>query len=475
MNTPIRAYVLLSAALATGAVAQAPVTIQFLGNVLGVGASVRGISDDGSTVVGAYQPPGAFTHGYRLRQSTVQDLGVLPNHNNSAAAGVNGDGRVVVGSGSFASFCCPIPPEATRALANSQFGGLGFLPTGTTSVALAVDASGDVIVGVADYALPNWPERAQTPVMWLLGVIQTLPTGTSTDSMLPTAVDDVGTRICGIAQDAAGNRRGILWSGAASGPVDLPPRPGDTHCDTIAISRDGNTIVGHSWAPFVYRSVRWRNGIAEDLGQPLYGNPGARWDVLCANADCTLLGGEGVTSGFPSRAMLWKEGRGWIDLHGLLAQLGVDLRGNTLASILGISADGSVITGLTINREPFVLRNLPLEGFAVRDIGCGIGADIYHYGLPVRGEAFGINTSGGNQATILAGAPISLLVPGCSSCRVGAIDFSFPGNSLLVNVPNAPWVIGVTLAFQGAGTIGRSPYPCLGALKFTSAVDVTIR
>ena len=115
MNTPIRAHVLLSVALATGAVAQAPVTIQFLGNVLGPGAVVNGISDDGSTVVGYYRPPGALNHGYRLRQSTLQDLGVLPNHNNSAAAGVNGNGDIVVGSGSFSSFCCPLPPEATRA------------------------------------------------------------------------------------------------------------------------------------------------------------------------------------------------------------------------------------------------------------------------------------------------------------------------------------------------------------------------
>lgn len=476
MNTPIRPHVLLATVLAvgSGAMAQAPVSIQFLGSLLGTGGNVTGVSDDGSTLIGVHRGSNGFSHGYRLRQTTVQDLGLLPNHNNSSAAAVNGNGDTVVGASSYTSFCCPLPPEAARAQTNSQFGGLGFLPTGTYSMATGVDATGDVILGVADHT-PQPFTQVQVPVMWLLGVIQVLPPGTSTDSMWPVAVDDFGTRICGVAQDGAGLRRAILWNGAASGPVDLTPLPTHTGSDTIAISSLGDIVAGHSWNQYEFKNVRWRNGVAEDLGQPLYFNPGARWNILCANADCTLLGGEGTTNGFPSRVMLWKEGRGWIDVEDLLWRLGVNLGGNSLASIQAISADGAVIAGLTTTNEPFVLRNLPLDGFRVRDIGCGIGADIYHYGLPVRGQTFGINTSGGNQSVILAGAPVSLVVPGCANCRAGAIDFSFFGNSLQVNVPNATWLIGVTLAFQGAGTIGWGPYPCLNALKFTSAVDVTIR
>ncbi|MFO1077354.1 MAG: hypothetical protein U1E73_06465 [Planctomycetota bacterium] len=476
MLASIRSLFSLGGAVAVGigASAQAPVSIQFLGNVIGVGATVSGLSDDGSTLIGHYSPGPGLGHGYRLRGSTVQDLGVLPNHNTSSAAAVNGNGDVVVGSSSFTSFCCPLPPEATRAQTNSQFGGLGLLPTGTYSGATGVDASGDVILGIADYT-PQPFTQLQVPVMWLLGVIQTLPTGSSSDSMWPVAVDDVGTKICGIAQDGSGTRHAIQWSGAASGPVYLTPLPTHTGSDTIAISSAGDIVVGHSWNQYELKNVRWRNGVAEDLGRPLYYNPGAQWYALCANADCTLIGGEGRTNGFPSRAMLWKEGRGWIDLDDLLWRLGVNLGGNSLMSIQAISADGSVIAGTTTNSEAFLLHNLPLDGFHVRDIGCGIGADIYHYGLPVRGQTFGINTSGGNQSVILAGAPVSLPVPGCSSCRAGAIDFSFFGNSLQVNVPNASWVIGITLAFQGAGTIGWGPYPCLNALKFTSAVDVTLR
>ncbi|MCA8950780.1 MAG: hypothetical protein KDE27_14855 [Planctomycetes bacterium] len=480
MNTTSRFHFLRAAAITitiaigASAAAQAPVSFQLLGSVLGPGAIITGISDDGSTIVGYYRPNAGFNHGYRLRQATVQDLGVLPNHNTSSATAVNATGDVVVGDSAFMNFSFPLPPEATRAGPNSQFGGLGLLSTGTYSGATGVDATGDIIVGVADYT-PQPFTQLQAPVMWLLGVIQTLSTGTSQDNMWPIAVDDVGTRICGIAQDGAGVRHAIQWSGAASGPVYLTPLPGHHGSDTIAISSAGDVVAGHSWSQFEFRSVRWHNGVVEDLGQPLYFNPGQRWNILCANADCTLFGGEGTTNLFPSRAMLWKEGRGWIDVHDLLSRLGVNLGGNTLASIHGISADGSVICGLTTNSEPYVLRNLPLDGFRVRDIGCGIGADIYHYGLPVLGQMFGINTSGNVLTVLLAGAPVSLPVPGCGSCRAGAIDFSFFGNSLQVNVPNVPSLAGVTLAFQGAGQIGWGPYPCLGALKFTAAVDVTIR
>jgi uncharacterized membrane protein len=461
-------------ALCSAAVAQGPVTFQLLGPSLTPGALVTGISDDGSTLVGNYRPsPGSQTHGFRWRQSGVQDLGVLPNHNISNAAAVNGNGDTAVGSSSYYSFSYTLPNEAARALSNSQFGGLGILPGGTMSIANGVDTTGDVIVGWADA-----PGAPTVPVAWLLGLIQTLSTGMSTDNMWAVAPDDHGTNICGVAQNGAGTKRALLWSGSgAGGPITLPALPGHTDSDAIAISSAGDIVVGHSWGGTFYESVRWRNGVIEQLGQPRYSSPGSRLEILCANADCTLLGGQGTFVPLPiaPRPLLWKEGRGWIDVGDLLWRLGVNLGGATLMSIQGISADGSVIVGQTTTAETFVLRNLPLDGFDVRDIGCGTGVDIYHFGVPAIGQGFGINVLSSGLKWILAGAPVAMSVPGCATCTAGAVDIAVAGGSVFVSLPNAPGLIGVRLAFQGVDFQGYAPYPCLGAFKFSSTVDVTIR
>jgi uncharacterized membrane protein len=70
----------------------------------------------------------------------------------------------------------------------------------------------------------------------------------------------------------------------------------------------------------------------------------------------TIVGSSGYMSS--QRAILWDEQHGMRRLQDLLIQEGVDLRGYTLTSANGISADGRVIVGsaqtTTGAREAFV-------------------------------------------------------------------------------------------------------------------------
>lgn len=471
MNAILKPCVCLSLLVSPAAlVGQAPVTFQLLDSLVAPYATATGVSDDGTTVIGNFQPPGSMQHGYRLRiGSPFEDLGVLPNHNTSDANGVNADGSVVIGNSSLSGPIWTLPLEATRSANGSNYVTLGFLAGDNFSMTTGVDASGDVIVGQSGGG-PNGG-----PAIWLNTLPFALPP-LSYFSTLPIAVDDVGTRVIGNANTATGNQA-VMWTGAGLANIaQLPALPGFTNTYALAISGDGNTVIGRSWVGSVLRNVRWTNGVPAELEEPLYPNPGQQWRILCANGDCTLLGGSGsFPPPYAPRVMLYKQGRGWIDVHDLLARLGVNLGGLTLASITGISNDGATIVGETSSAQYYVLRNLPLNGFQERLDGCGVGVSIYHYGRPSLGQTFGIQITTPGLPVIAAGAPVTTPFPGCASCVIGAIDFLFATNSLQVAVPINPALSGLQLTFQGAGVGGGVLYPCTGNIKVTRAVDVTIQ
>jgi hypothetical protein len=143
--------------------------------------------------------------------------------------------------------------------------------------------------------------------------------------------------------------------------------------------------------------------------------PLGNWNVQCANADCTLLGGSGTFSPFTftSVVLFYKQGRGWSAVLYLRARLGVDLGGVTLMSIAGSSHDDRRSgVGLAL----YLLRNLPLNGFQERLDGCGVGLSIYHNGRPVLGQTFGIPATRNGPGLMVGGSPTAILFPGCPAC-----------------------------------------------------------
>jgi len=126
-----------------------------LGLVPGTDASgARGVSSDGSTVVGYSQvvpSTGAvgFTGAQAFRWTAgggMVGLGFLPGTTPSVANAVSTDGSTVVGfSGS----------QAFRWTASRGMAGLGFLPGGSSSFANGVSGNGLTVVGSTSLWLPN--------------------------------------------------------------------------------------------------------------------------------------------------------------------------------------------------------------------------------------------------------------------------------------------------------------------------------
>src|SRR5262249_3340342 len=88
------------------------------------------------------------SQAFRWGDGAMTGLGSLPGDTNSAASGVNANGRVVVGESFNAT------AQAFRWV-NGTMTDLGFLPGGTASVAFGVSANGKVVVGVGISAEPR--------------------------------------------------------------------------------------------------------------------------------------------------------------------------------------------------------------------------------------------------------------------------------------------------------------------------------
>ncbi len=121
---------------------------QFLGRLAGTFAIARGVSDDGSVIVGFSEFPVFSARAFRWTASTgMQNLGTLGG-NSSAATGISANGLVVVGTSENAQ-------SQSRAFRWTAAGGMQEVGTlgGDMSEAMAVSADGSVIVGVSTNAL----------------------------------------------------------------------------------------------------------------------------------------------------------------------------------------------------------------------------------------------------------------------------------------------------------------------------------
>jgi uncharacterized membrane protein len=184
--------------------------------------------------------------------ATFIELGVLPGESYSTAAGVSGDGAVVVGR------------SGDRAFRWTLAGGMQELvpPAGmTAAAALAVSADGSTIAGYA----------------WSGAVEQ---------------------------------RRAAIWTSA--GPQLLETPPGWEWSEAAALRADGSTAVGtvglQPWSD--RRAVRWgASPGVEVLGEA----PSAAYAV---SADGSIVGGMAATfgPGVAPWAALWTASSGWSDL-----------------------------------------------------------------------------------------------------------------------------------------------------------------
>ena len=104
----------------------------------------------------------------------------------------------------------------------------------------------------------------------------------------------------------------------------------------FAVSRDGSVVVGQSASDLGGEAFRW----TADAGMVGLGVDGIAFAV---SADGSVIVGQNTNSG---EAFIWDARHGARSLGSALAAMGVDARGWDLQGAFGISADGTVITGI---------------------------------------------------------------------------------------------------------------------------------
>jgi probable HAF family extracellular repeat protein len=227
---------------------------------LGVEFQALAMSADGSVIVGVgYGPSGSGGEAYRWTQARGWvALGDLAGGNfGSSARGVSADGSVVVGGGSSAQ--SGQYNEAFRWTAASGMVGLGSLPGSTfASWANAVSADGTVVVGSSAVFFSEGDSVRWTSAT---GMVR-LDAGGIVGSANAISAD--GTTIVGDARDSTGPTQAYRWT-SATGMVGLgflptsPPYPPSSWA--TGVSADGSIIVGSSYTGpgsevFVWDQVR---------------------------------------------------------------------------------------------------------------------------------------------------------------------------------------------------------------------------
>jgi probable HAF family extracellular repeat protein len=316
-----------------------------------------GISANGQVVVG-YSISEAADWDWEAFRWTLQGgmvgLGGLSGADwiSSQASACNEDGSVIVGDAlsgrsepgqTYPAF------EAFR-WESGHMKGLGDLNGGgMSSYASGVSADGTVIVGTGRNA------EGSEPVIWEnrgrpkgLGYY---PNGGSGGSAFSVTAD--GEHVVGWLIPAGGISEAFRWT-EDTGPVPLGELPGGFYLSSaLAISDDGSTTVGTSYADGGQEAVRWTadNTLISIGDFEGWQKRAAAFDVT---ADGSTIVGQGTGPdmfiGMGRRAFTWDEVHGMRYLHEVLEQeYGLDLGDWVLTSANAISADGRTIAGEGLN------------------------------------------------------------------------------------------------------------------------------
>jgi len=298
-------------------------------------------------------------------------LGFLPGGNFSIAAGVSGDGTIVVGESTYS----PASGSGQQAFRWTQATGMAFLgngPGGTLpDYATAISGDGQVIVGLLA------PASTPKPFKWTQagGVVAAAPRIAP-----PRALSFNGSVIVGgSANDVSGDGTVTIGTDSSEGYLEknglrtwLGDLPGfDYRSNAAAVSADGTMVVGGSAAminvdgqqietdlPFRWTEAEgmvalqpWTNGTATDISNP----------------KLVIVGFGTATLGGLNESYRWTPATGMKSVRELLLAEGINVAamGWTLNSAKAVSADGRVIvgTGTKAGGNPQAwLAELPVPG-----------------------------------------------------------------------------------------------------------------
>jgi probable HAF family extracellular repeat protein len=311
--------------------ATAPVDLGTLG---GDWARVFSISSDGAVAVGmsalAGTIPGDY-HAFRWSSAGMVDLNPMPKRMSSEAAGINGDGKVIVGSLQIA-LGAPRTTVWTSA-------GMSQFATKSDSYAVGASRDGSIIVGAANIGDPS--DRVLHAYRWSsAGEGKDLGTfGGSYGHAAATSSD--GSVIVGTATTSKGAYRAFRWTDA--GMVDLGTLGGDIASAT-GVSADGTVVVGvsNNSNNSNTHAFLWTSAGMVDLGT-LGGGSSAANGV--SGDGSVVVGLSQIAGSSDYHAFRWTKATGMQDLNTLLSKIGIDMTGITLLEAVAISSNGEFIAG----------------------------------------------------------------------------------------------------------------------------------
>jgi len=173
----------------------------------------------------------------------------------SEARGVSADGTVVVGIHYNQN-------DNPRAFRWTRAGGMELLPSlgGLTSTAHAVSADGALTVGCADDER-GYPRAA----LWVEdgGGFLATPFPIFSEAY---AIDPDGTHFAGYAYNRSYTQAACLWDGGIY--QDLGVLSGSAWSEARGLSENGQVAVGFSSVGNDWKPVRWVNGVIEPLSYP---------------------------------------------------------------------------------------------------------------------------------------------------------------------------------------------------------------
>ena len=228
------------------------------------GGLVEGISTDGKIMTGQTldgpigdiapfnRPPMVAT---RWVDGVPETLGTLGG-DESIAFGISGDGNVIVGKAEM------LPGKKRQhAFRWTQKDGMTDLGTlgGYASFARGASADGSVVVGASHNT-----ERRMEAFRWTkkdgmagLGFLSgVIPSGSGMIVSSASGISSDGAVIVGTSDNAAGKREAFRWT-RQDGMTGLGFLPGMTESVANAISADGLVVVGTSGDDSGWRAFRW--------------------------------------------------------------------------------------------------------------------------------------------------------------------------------------------------------------------------
>jgi probable HAF family extracellular repeat protein len=350
--TALTATLTITAAAQTNSFQEAatpPPSFQGLGQMPGVmrgaGTFAVNISNDGSTIVGyAWVCPNGGTtcsssgktEAYRWTVAgKYQLLGDLGSSYGSIAFATTANGSVVVGE-------APKGQDSFGAFRWTATLGMVALPA-SMLYANGITADGSMVVGQDNW----WKTSGQTGIFGPFpgNQDQTQASGVSGTSQAPVAV---GAALKGSDPNGA-TFHAFRWT-PSGGLQDLGLTTGSESI-AIAISADGSVIVGEARdGSGFWRAFRWTASTGmQDIGT--LGGPES--GAFGVNKDGSVIVGTSLTTGSTgsNHSFVWTPANGMQDLKTILDAAGVHTADNwvTLDTLVGVSADGKVMTGYGLN------------------------------------------------------------------------------------------------------------------------------